>query len=246
VKVRYLQRINLVGRFGDPTPNDPLVLDPSPVGVAMAIRTGMCPVDRAFDRFYPDELRLVSSQYWTPLVVAMRAAEWLEEQQVRTVVDIGSGAGKFCVAAALASRCHFTGVEQRPRLVAAARDLARVFEVEDRVTFLDGALGEVPLPVPEAYYLYNPFGENLFGPQDHLDEDVELSADRYARDIAATRELLRRAPVGTCVVVYNGFGGQVPLGYEEIHADHELPNPLCMWKKIAERERGSSPWRLAG
>ena len=243
MKVRHLQRINLVGRFGDPTPNEPLVLDPSAIGIAMAIRTGMCPVDRAFDRFYPDELRLVSAQYWTPLLVVMRAAEWFEELGVQSVVDIGSGAGKFCVAAALASRCRFIGLEQRPRLVAAARDLARVFDVEDRVTFLDGALGEILVPAADAYYLYNPFGENLFGAQDHLDEDVELSFDRYARDIATTRELLLRAPVGTYVVIYNGFGGQVPLGYQEIRADHELPNPLSMWKKTGERE--PTPWALA-
>ncbi len=246
MKVRHLKRINLVGNFGDPTPNDPLVLDPSPDGVAMAIRTGMCPVDRAFDRFLPDELRLVSGQFWTPLLVALRAAEWLEECHVRTVVDIGSGVGKFCVAAALASRCQFTGIEQRPRLVAAARALAAVFNVTDRVSFLDGSLGEISLPIPDAYYLYNPFGENLFGSQDHLDEDVELSADRYERDVAAVRELLWLAPVDTYVIVYNGFGGQVPLGYREIRADHELPNPLCMWQKTTAREPGPFSWPLAG
>lgn len=238
MKVRHLKRINLVGCFGDPTPNDPLVIDPSPLGIAMAIRTGMCPVDRAFDRFLPDELRAVSGQHWTPLLVALRAAEWLGERKVETVVDIGSGAGKFCVAAALAGRCRFTGIEQRPRLVEAARGLARLFDVGDRVTFLDGALGEIPVPEADAYYLYNPFGENLFGSQDHLDEDVELSADRYERDIAAVCDLLQCAPVGTHVIVYNGFGGQVPLGYQEICADHDLPNPLCLWEKTSVGESG--------
>lgn len=236
--IRHLKRISFVGPSGDPTLNDPLVLDPSPQGIAMAIRTGMCPVDRAFDRFFPDELRRVAAQYWTPLLVAMRAAEWMDELDVQTVVDIGSGAGKFCVAAALAGRCRFTGIEQRPRLVTAARELARVFEVDDRVTFLDGALGEVPIPDADAYYLYNPFGENLFGADDHLDEDVELGADRYARDVASARELLRRAPVGTCVLIYNGFGGQLPLSYQEIRVDHELPNPLCLWQKTSARAAG--------
>lgn len=242
-----MKRINLVGvgRFGDPTPNDPLVLEPSPEGIAMAIRTGMCPVDRAFDRFYPDELRLVSAQYWTPLLVAMRAAEWMDELHVQTVVDIGSGAGKFCVAAALAGRCRFTGIEHRPRLVAAATELARVFQVDDRVAFLDGAIGEIPIPEADAYYLYNPFGENLFGYQDHLDEDVELGFDRYSRDIAAVRELFRRARVGTCVIIYNGFGGQIPLGYQEIRSDHDLPNPLVLWKKTSARGAGPVALPLA-
>ncbi|MEP7125717.1 MAG: methyltransferase domain-containing protein [Byssovorax sp.] len=245
MKVRHLKRINLVGRFGDPASNDPLVLEPSPSGIAMAIRTGMCPVDRAFDRFFPDELRLVSAQYWTPLLVAMRAAEWLDELQVQTVLDIGSGAGKFCVAAALACRSRFTGIEHRPRLVAAARELARVFEVDDRVTFLGGSLGETEVPEAEAYYLYNPFGENLFGSRDHLDEDVELGFERYSRDVARVRELLRRAPIGTCVLVYNGFGGQLPLGYQEIRADHQLPNPLCLWKKTSARGAGPGTLPMA-
>jgi SAM-dependent methyltransferase len=245
VKTRLLKRIMLDFRSDDLTSSDRIASEVSPQRVAKAIRTGTCPTDRAFDRFLPDELRIVSGQYWTPLVVAMRAAEWLDDLNIQTVVDIGSGAGKFCVAAALAGHCNFTGLEQRPRLVSAARALARLFEVEDRVGFLEGALGETPVPDADAYYLFNPFGENIFGPEDHLDEDVELSFDRYERDIGTVRDLLRRAPVGTYVLTYNGFGGQPPLGYQEIRIDRELPNVLRMWKKTSSRETGPSSLRNA-
>lgn len=199
--------------------------------VAEALRTGSCPADRAFDRFLPDDLRVVSSQYWTPLEVAKRAAEWLDELEVRTVVDIGSGAGKFCIAAALAGHCHFMGLEQRSRLVASARTLARLFDVDDRVSFVESALGDIAAPTADAYYLFNPFGVYRFGSHDHLDDDVEIRVERYARDVAAVENLLQRARVGTCVLTYNGFGGRVPGSYRQIRVDHAMPNTLRLWRK---------------
>lgn len=199
--------------------------------VAQALRTGSCPADRALDRFLPAELRVVSGQYWTPLLVAKRAAEWLDDLRIRTVVDIGSGAGKFCVAAALVSRCRFTGLEQRSSLVASARALANVFGVDDRVRFVEGALGVVATPIAEAYYLYNPFGQYSFGSSHDVDTDVEFSDERYAHDVAAVEQLLRRAAIGTCVLTYNGFGGRVPAGYEQIRVDPTLPSILRLWRK---------------
>jgi len=207
----------------------------APQRVADALRSGRCPADRAFDRFLPDSLRIISVQYWTPLVVAKRAAEWFDDLNVRTVVDIGSGAGKFCVAAALAGHCRFTGLEQRPRLVDSARALARLFDVDDRVRFVEGALGTIATPVADAYYLYNPFGEYLFSPHDET--NGERRDARYARDVAAVQDLLRRARFGTCVLTYNGFGGHVPPSYRQIRVDNTLPNALHLWRKERGRRR---------
>jgi predicted RNA methylase len=204
----------------------------TPQRVAEALQAGRCPSDRAFDHFLPHELRAVSHQYWTPLMVAKRAAAWFDDVNVRTVVDIGSGAGKFCVAAALAGHCRFIGLEQRSRLVASARTLARAFEVDDRVSFIEGAFRDIPTPVADAYYLYNPFGEYVFGSRDHVHRDVELSDKRRARDIAAVKDLLERAPAGTCVLTYNGFGGRVPGSYQQTR--------LWMKQRSAGSKRGAA------
>ena len=206
--------------------------------VAHALRMRSCPSDRSFDRFLPQDFQAVSRQYWTPLVVAVRAAEWLDELDIRTVVDIGSGAGKFCVAAALAGEVRFTGVEQRPRLVSAARALARIFNVDDRVRFVPGTFGVGQVPTADAYYLYNPFGENLFGPQEQLDADVELSDARYHRDIDAVERMLTEAELGTCLITYNGFGGEIPASYTEVRVDREMPNVLRMWRKTSRVASG--------
>jgi hypothetical protein len=203
-----------------------------PSRIADILRAGFCPSDAVFDRFLPSNLRAVSRQHWTPLEVAVRAGEWIDQFDIRTVVDIGSGAGKFCVAAALASRATFVGLEQRARLISAASELAQTFDVADRVTFVHATLGLTPLPPAEAYYLYNPFGENLFGAESRLDEEVELGYSRYVRDVATVRELLRRAPVDTYLITYNGFGGRIPMDYRNLRVDRELPNVLGLWRKI--------------
>ena len=199
--------------------------------VAEALRTGGCPADRFFDRFLPDDLRVVSGQYWTPLATAKRAAEWFDDLGVRTVVDIGSGAGKFCVAAALVGHSRYTGLEQRQSLVASARSLAMVFDVRDRVSFVHGALGVMATPSAEAYYLYNPFGQYFFGSRHDVDAGVEYNATRHAHDVAAVEQLLRQAPIGTYVLTYNGFGGRVPAGYRQIRVDDKLPSDLRLWRK---------------
>ena len=119
--------------------------------VAAAIRTGRFPANQAFDRFLPRELREVSDRYWTPLPVVRRAALWLRDARVRTVVDIGSGAGKFCVATALLAPFSLIGLEHRSSLIASARGLAELFEVDDRVTFVQGEFGVGPTPIGDAY-----------------------------------------------------------------------------------------------
>jgi len=173
-------------------------------------------------------LRVVSPFYWSALAVAQRAAEWFTDADIRTVVDIGSGAGKFCVAAALFGRSRFIGLERRPFLVQSARALARLFDVNDRVRFVDGALGAVPSPIAEAYYFFNPFGDYTFGFERLANMGGECIEARRTYDVAAAERLLRRAAVGTWVLTFNGFGGRIPEGYDLTRVDWELPVALRM------------------
>jgi len=207
--------------------------------IAERLRRGQCPPDRAFDSLLPDDIRSASSEYWTPLAVALRAAQWLDELEVQRVVDIGAGPGKFCVAVALASRCQLIGLEHRPRLVGIAQALAREFELDDRASFLLGSLQAGSLPAAGAYYLYNPFGENLHGPGGFLADDVELGCDRYALDIGSAQQAFRNAPRGTLVLTYNGFGGCMPASYEPLRVDRDLPCVLRLWRKVRADDDGT-------
>jgi hypothetical protein len=183
-------------------------------------------------------MRAVAPFYWTPLSVAARAAEWFEECGIRSVVDIGSGAGKFCVAAALMGQARLVGLEHRARCVSAARDLARLFEVSDRVCFLEGAFGVRHTPEADAYYLFNPFAENLFGQRERLDDEVALSLERFRRDVDTALQFFAAAPVGTYVLTYNGFGAEMPDGYLQIRRDVALPNVLRLWRKVPREPGG--------
>jgi SAM-dependent methyltransferase len=216
----------------DLTPREGLRAGPSATRIAEALQLRRDPGDWEFDRFMPASLAVISERFWTPLAVATRVAAWFDDFDIQTVVDIGSGAGKFCIATALAGGCTFVGIEQRPRLVRAARHLARLFRVDDRVHFLHGAFGDEAPPFAEAYYMYNPFGENLFPLAEHLDEDVELGGDRYSRDVTTVEVFLARARVGTFVVTYNEFGGAAPRSYEELRVANDLPNVLRLLRKV--------------
>jgi predicted RNA methylase len=202
-----------------------------------ALRAGQGAEDDEFDQFMLHEDRRVSADYWTPVRVATRAAQWLDYFGARSVVDVGSGVGKFCVAAALGGNCQFTGIEHRTRLVTAARELARTFEVEDRIDFVQSSMTEATWPKADAYYLYNPFGENLCRFEYQLDRDVELGIDRYKREIAAAERFIEHAPRGTFLLTYNGFGGRVPDSYEQVAIDRDQPYELRMWRKA--RQAGS-------
>lgn len=210
----------------------------SPEHIAASIRRGEWPSDVEFDRCMRDDVRAVSPNYWSQLAVAARSARWFEQLGVETVVDIGSGAGKFCVATALASRCRFIGLEQRPHLIAASRALAESFGIQDRVHFQHATFGEDPVPAADVYYFYNPFGEHLFPHAERIDSDVELSGELFVALVAAAEDLLRRAPVGTHLLAYNGFGGRVPSSYRPILLDRRLPCLLRMWRKTTHAEVG--------
>lgn len=200
--------------------------------VAELLRRGNCWSERWFDQLLSARAQRASKQHFTPVAVTRRAAEWIREANIGSVLDVGSGAGKFCVATALAApACTFVGLEHRSDLVREARSLAERLRVADRVTFLEGALGALPLPRVDAYYFFNPFGENLYGRGDRIDEAVELGVDRHERDVARVHALLDAAPAGTWVLDYNGYGAEMPSGYEPARVATDLPCPLRLWRK---------------
>lgn len=97
--------------------------------VVNAVRSGKTVADPAFDAIYPERVRVFSWRYWTPVEVARRAAQLLVTSESTRVLDIGSGAGKFCLVGALTTRATFTGIEQRQHLVEVAQWIAERYRV---------------------------------------------------------------------------------------------------------------------
>jgi len=70
--------------------------------------------DAHFNHLYPSSIRLLAQRHWTPLVVARKAANFLAAESNVKILDIGSGVGKFCLAAAhYKPKAFYYGIEQR-------------------------------------------------------------------------------------------------------------------------------------
>jgi SAM-dependent methyltransferase len=191
-----------------------------------------------FDEIYPPSVRRASSIHWTPVDVAMRATKLLAVEPGATILDVGSGVGKFCiVAAALVAGLKVRGVEHRAHFIDIAREAATKVGVE--VDFNHGTLDAQDPSTVDGIYLFNPFAENLSAVDDRLDDTVELSEDRYWKDVEVTERFLRAARTGTRVVTYCGWGGSMPPEYELARRETRSGN-IELWIKSGYSARPTS------
>jgi SAM-dependent methyltransferase len=183
--------------------------------VELEIRSGDL-ADEAFDGRLPEPLQDKAPRYFTPVAVAREAARLLAPRPGMSVLDVGSGVGKFCIAAANeVPTATFTGVEWRPQLVHLAMLLARQTATTNARFILADAL-EVDWSTFDSFYFFNPFAEQLFEPDEMLDATIELDPTSFSRYVTEVWQRLARAPIGTRVATYHGFGGSRPPGYEQV------------------------------
>lgn len=212
-------------------------MESSPSLIAHTLREGRCVSDSGFDRIYPAHVRAVSCRFWTPVSVALTGAQWLHTAGCQNLLDVGAGAGKFCIVASLVSGRASVGLEQREQLIATARLAARTYAAP--ACFELGTIDQFDPCRFDAWYFYNPFGENDYSGAERFDETVELSETRAARDVATVESWLDRAAVGTCVLTYHGFGGRMPDTYALERRLRLRGGELRLWvKRRAGRSRG--------
>ena len=198
----------------------------------------MSTTDSAFDELVPAELRHLSQIHWTPIDVAIRAANLLSPSPHMRVLDVGSGVGKFCAVGALSSNGTWCGVEQHEDLVVAGHRLTRALGIANRTTFLHGDVLAIDWCEFDAFYLYNPFELPLF--PDALTTQEHALA--YKVQVARVQERLAALRGGTCVVTLHGFGGVMPATYELVYHER-LPVvglDLVLW---IQRSRLHRMWR---
>lgn len=179
---------------------------------------------------YPPEIREMSRVHWTPVSVARQAAEFLVRRPGSRVLDVGCGPGKFCMVGALMTDGDFTGIEQRRHLCELAMTRIRQVGLQN-ANVLHGNVVNLDFSSFDAFYLFNPFEENLEQSL-KIDADVPLSGalyEQYTEHVA--RELLR-APLGTRVATYCGACEEVPLGYECVANFRD--NFLKFWQKTRQ------------
>lgn len=185
--------------------------------------------DEKFERIYRPAIRKLSALFWTPVAVAARAAELLVTRSETRVLDVGCGAGKFCIIAAKLSEGHFTGVEQRGDLITAARQAAADLGISN-VEFLHANVLDVPFADYHAFYIFNPFEEHLHGHR--IDKAVPLSPELFKRYTSYVSDQLGAQPIGTRVVTYMGYADDIPACYDCEGAFFD--DDLKLWVKNRE------------
>lgn len=185
--------------------------------------------DETFNRLLPGHIRDVAARHWTPLEVAIKSAKFLCTHAGAKILDIGSGAGKFCLIAAYHHPdMHFTGIEQREDLVELSRELQERLLLQN-VSFIHGNIKEFDTSSFDHFYFYNSFYENLPGTQ-KIDYDISYSEKLYDYYNLLLYKKLNRTPSGTRLVTYHSLGNEVPPGFEVLHT--EFADFLRFWQKI--------------
>src|SRR5882757_5969710 len=130
--------------------------------------------DEHFHRVYPPSIQLLATKHWTPLHITRRVAQYLVPADNARVLDIGSGVGKFCLAAAnhVPSAC-FIGVEQRKDLVAHAETARKTLGLRN-AHFIHGNFTQLDFKQYDHFYFYNSFYENLVA-TDKIDDSIAYS-----------------------------------------------------------------------
>lgn len=184
--------------------------------------------DKAFDAVYPLPIRQLASKHWTPLEVARLAAEYLAAGKNVKVLDVGSGVGKFCLAAAhYKPAAKYFGIEQRQNLVDEANKAKKQLGLKN-VSFTHGNFTKLDLRKYHSIYFYNSFYENIVGPH-KIDEKLEFSGELFDFYNQHLFEQLAQMPDGTRLATYHSTEKEMPPCFLEVGS--QLNNLLKFWIK---------------
>jgi len=185
--------------------------------------------DLNFNSLYPKPIQDAAEKHWTRIEVAKKASAFLAISAEEKVLDIGSGAGKFCLVAAHEHPLiNFYGVEQRQNLVDLSTELAEKLALHNVVFYCDN-ICNIDFEKYDHFYFYNSFYENMPGTQ-KIDLSIKYSEDLYDFYNRYLYKQLKKKPAGTRLVTYHSFGREIPPGYEVVHTDYN--EFLKFWMKV--------------
>lgn len=185
--------------------------------------------DATFHQLYPKEIQLLAKKHWTPIEVARIAADFLVSQKNEKILDIGSGAGKFCIVAGYYKPdAFFYGVEQRKSLIEVA-EAAKLKLGITNAFFIEGNFTQLNFNDYHHFYFYNAFFENIAG-TDKIDESIDYSLELYNYYNRYLYKQLETKPAGTKLVTFHSLENEVPRNYTLV--DARMDNLLKCWIKI--------------
>jgi SAM-dependent methyltransferase len=185
--------------------------------------------DVEFNRLYPFSIQALAKDHWTPLTIAVKAARFLAAEDHVRILDIGSGVGKFCLAAARHTpKATYFGVEQRESLIHFANAAKQQLQL-DNVSFIHGNFTRLDLKKYDHFYFYNAFYENLHG-TDKIDDSIDYSGELYNYYNRYLYKQLRQMPEGTKVCTLCSLEYEIPQDFQLVGTDTD--EPLKFWIKL--------------
>ncbi len=185
--------------------------------------------DLLFNSLYPYSIMALAKYHWTPLAIAVKAAGFLAGDGNVRILDIGSGVGKFCLAAAHHTpNALYYGVEQRKSLIDFAEAAKNELHLEN-VTFIHGNFAQLDLKKFDHFYFYNAFYENLAGTE-KIDDSIDYSGELYNYYNRYLYKQLQKKPKGTRLCTLCSLEYEIPADFQVIKSD--LDEALKFWVKV--------------
>ena len=184
--------------------------------------------DAEFNQLYPFSIQQLAHLHWTPLNITRKIIQFLASDESVRILDIGSGVGKFCLAAGYyKANAQFYGIEQRKNLVEHANEAKNRLGLEN-VSFSCGDFTQLDLKEYDHFYLYNPFFENIEG-SEKIDDTILYSESLYNYYNQYLYKQLEEMPSGTRVATYCSWDEEIPPVYHLVETDFQ--NLLRCWLK---------------
>lgn len=183
--------------------------------------------DEEFNTMYSVLLQGVAEFHFSPVNVAIAAAEFLAPEPGRNILDIGSGAGKFCMIGSAITEGHFTGIEQREKLHELAIQLTEKYQWPN-VHFRHANIVDVPFDGFDGIYYFNSFFEHVI-PADAIDDQIEFSRVHMTTYTLYVKQQLASMPPGTRLVTYFSYANMIPWSYENVGT--EFDGKMIKWIK---------------
>lgn len=193
------------------------------------LASGIAVEDEEFDTMYSKAFKEISEFHFTPVKVAQVAAQFLVNKPGARVLDIGSGAGKFCMVGAACTQGKFTGIEQRKNLHQLAKKLSRRYQLAN-IENIHSNIIDIDFEAFDAIYYFNAFYENIIQ-NCAIDQEVILDKTFYNLYTQYMREQLNKMPIGTRLATYFSFMDEVPACFKVQATDFDLK--LKLWEKVA-------------
>ncbi|RAI93868.1 class I SAM-dependent methyltransferase [Algoriphagus yeomjeoni] len=183
--------------------------------------------DEVINALYPIKMQKLSSTHWTPVEIAKKNIKFLTEGERDVVLDLGSGSGKFCLVAALASKATIVGVEQRENLVLLSRKISKNLGLHS-LNFLHDDLIDVDFKDYDSFYFFNAF-EEFINPKDKLNRQQDLDELAHQKYIHLLREKFDQTAAETRIVTYCGACEEIPESYRLVKSENK--GKLKYWEK---------------